>query len=627
MTQVTRLQQWGMRARTKLGRALFGDRIGLVLFLGSLCFVTLYWRDGVFITDNITLVEGLTALNDGHVWIEAATGDALSTPGTNVRDGFVYGRNYGQLVLSLPALWGLQVLAAIADLHVALLAAWHLLALAFVVTLGRVLDRRRLAALGGSALVLGSFLLNLGLVTAFATRSLPLLALQATSAVAAGFVAVFLYRLLARIQTRRAGIVAGAGAVVAMPIGFWATVPKRHVFSALVCVAILYAFVRSRTDGSVTVPRLGTVPAFRAAAYALVGILTWIHAAEGLFVCLALVAADVPTAPSNDLRTLAIVGGVFGIALLPTAVTNLLVTGAVVEPPRTLGGGGLAGATQGGTTGGAEPVSGGTGGIGVIAPLVEVIYTIPLVAPLAWLYARVTGLLGAGFEQLAHAEPVYRTFVRSSIEGISQDTRFLGVNLALLEAAPVLGTVAGTALWTFWTRQRALRQRIDAADLLAVFLTLVFVALYIERLPLNTQITVRYLLVLYPLAAYLLVRAQPVRRLVEQHLATIVWTYTAGVLIGGQLLLTSVVLGQYATAEAARLHALLGVILGGIVALLSLGSVLDRRLERPAAVGLGLAATAGTVFLLLSGLHYFSFTGEYVLPVADAISDLIDAAA
>jgi hypothetical protein len=132
---------------------------------------------------------------------------------------------------------------------------------------------------------------------------------------------------------------------------------------------------------------------------------------------------------------------------------------------------------------------------------------------------------------------------------------------------------------------------------------------------------------LYPLAAYLLVRAQPVRRLVEQHLATIVWTYTAGVLIGGQLLLTSVVLGQYATAEAARLHALLGVILGGIVALLSLGSVLDRRLERPAAVGLGLAATAGTVFLLLSGLHYFSFTGEYVLPVADAISDLIDAAA
>ena len=612
----------------RLGRVAFGDRVGFVLFLGSLCFVTLYWRTGLFITDNATLEATLGALAEGRVWIEPATGDYLSSPGTGVRDGFVYGRNYGQLVLSLPALWGLQALAAVTDLHVGLAAVWHLLALAFAVQVGRVVGPQREAAIGGSALVLASFLANVALASQFASVSLPLLALQATAAVAAGFVAVFLYRAVALKQTRRVGVLAGAGAAVAMPVGFWAVVPKRHAFTALACVALLYLFARSREDPGLAVPRIGTVPAYRAGAYAVVGLLTWIHAAEGLFVFLALVAVDVPTAPSNDARTLAAVGAVFVLSLFPTVVTNALVSGDPFRPPRTLYGAGLTVSDQGGTA----PVQpGGTGGSGtgdggflaVVAPLVDTAFA---VVPIDWLLFQTTGLIRRGLAGLTQPTDVYRTFVHSSVEGIDQKARFLGVNLAMLEAAPVLGAVGAVVLNAAPSRARQLRQRVDATDVLALFLVVAFVLLFISRLPLNTVITVRYLLPLYPLGAYLLARSALVNHLIDGYLPAILWSYAGGVLIGGQVLFVVLAVGQYAVAEAARLHAALGLALGGVLAVSCVLAALDERFELPAALVLGLAGAAGTVFLLLSGVHYFSFAGEYVLPVVGAVSDALAAA-
>ncbi len=607
--------QWQRRLtafRDRIGRALFGDRTGVVLFLGCLCFVTLYWRAGVFITDNITLEAALGALADGRLWIEPATGDHLASPGTGVRDGFVYGRNYGQLVLSLPALWGIQALTAVADLHVALIAVWHLLALAFVVHLGHLFGRRREIGLAGSALVLASFAANVALASEFVTVSRPLLALQATTAVAAGFVAVFLYRTIARKRDRRIGVLAGASAAVAMPVGFWAMVPKRHVLTALACVALLYAFARSRNDPGLTVPGLGTVPAYRAGAYALVGLYTWIHAAEGLFVFLALLAVDVPTAPSNDVRTLSVVGVAFFLSLLPTLTTNVLVSGDLFRPPRTVYGGGVSVSVGGAAASGGAPDGGG----GLGGRLQEI----------GWVFYQTTGLFRQGIRGLTELDDVYRTFVHSSVEGIDQKNRFLGVNLAVLEAAPLLGAASAVAVAVVPARARQLRRRVDATDLLALLLVVAFVVLYISRLPLNTMITVRYLLPLYPLGAYLLARSESVCRLVEDHLPAVLWSYTGGVLVGGQLLLAFLILEEYAIAEAARVHATLGVVLGGVLALVSLGGALDERLRTPAALALGLAGAAGTLFVLLSGLYYFSFVGEYVLPVAGAISDLLAAA-
>jgi uncharacterized membrane protein YgcG len=628
----------------RAGRTLFGDRAGFALFLGCLCFVLLYWRAGIFITDNITLREGLRALAEGHLWIEPATGNYLQTPGTSVENGYVYGRNYGQLFLSLPVLWGLQAVDLVADLHVALVALWHLLALGLVVQVGRLVSRRRIVTYAGSALVAASFVLNVGLATQFASVSRPLLALQLTTAVASGFVAVAIYRVIALHRTRRLALLAGAAVVVALPVGFWATIPKRHVFATLVCAEVLYLFTRSRESPGMALPGLGTVPVYRAGAYASAALLTWDHAAAGLFVFLALVAVDVPTAPSNDPRDLAFVGAVFGIALLPMFLTNYLVAGDPFRPPRTLYGSGVEGPAAPGSGGGAGGSAGGGsagggrdgslwrwGPIGLLVDVVRGAITAVgldwVFYQMGWLIAQTTFLVEQGLSGLTRGDEVVRTFLRSNVEGIAEDARFLGVNLSVLESAPLLGAMALAAVHAVSERVRSLSARVAPTDALALLLIVAFVLLYNDRLPLNTTITVRYLLPIYPLGVYLLARSVPVGGIVADHGRSALWAYAGGVLVGGQLLLAYLFLGDFAVAEAARVHATLGFGLGLVVAGIAVGTVVDDRFRQPTAVALGLAAAAGTVFLLLSGLHYFSFVGEYVLPVAGALSDVLAAAA
>lgn len=609
-------------------RALFGDRAGFALFLGVLCVVTLTWRVGLFITDNATLVHALDALSQGRFWIEPAGENALNAPGTSVRDGFVYGRNYGQLALSLPALWGVRALDALVNLRVALVAGWHLLALLFAVQVGRVVDRERVAAVSGSVVVLISFFANVALATQFTAPSLPLIALQGTTAVAAALIAVVIYRLLARRHGTRIGLIGGIGAALAMPVGFWGTVPKRHVFTSLFVVAILLAFLRSReSGGGVALPVVGTVPAYRALAYAFVGLLTWIHAAEGLFVFLALVAVDLPTAPTNDWRTLAFVGATFALSLLPVLVTNLFVTGEIVRPPRAMSGGTSGSLTEqvAGPAGDAAGGSGGGSGSGFTV-LFSPLAALAEGTPIDWITGQVLGLTSESLSNLAEPVTAGRTFVHSSVAGISQDDRFLGINLAMLEAAPVLGaSVAAASGWLLGSARR-FRSRLTATDALALAFALAFVALYLNRLPLNTQVTVRYLLPVYPLGAFLLARSAVVRALVTDHFRPMLWSYGGGVAIGGQLLFVGLVSGGYAVGEAARVHALLGVALGLLVAALGVAGVLDERARPATAVAFGLAGAAATVFFLLATAHYFSFIGEYALPVVGAISELLGTA-
>ena len=318
------------RARTQAGRWLFGDRVGLALFLGALCFGMLTWRAGLFISDNITLVRTLDALSEERLWIERADGDHARPPGTEVLDGRVYGRNYGQLVGSLPALWLLQVVDAVADLRVSLVAGWHLVVLGFGVVISDLMGYRRAGILAVAPLVVLSFVFKLLLATRINEPNLALFALQTTGFLTTGFCAVVLYRLLALQGERRVVALAGAAGVVAIPVGFWATIPKRHSISVLAVLTVLYLFGVSRRSG-------GTgreLPLARAGAYAVVGLLTRVHAAEGLFVFAALVGVNLPTAPRNDRRSLAAVGAVFAVSLLPMLVTNTLVTGEALRPPR-----------------------------------------------------------------------------------------------------------------------------------------------------------------------------------------------------------------------------------------------------------------------------------------------------
>lgn len=365
---------WVRTFTRRLGRTVFGDRRGLVLFLASVCFFGLYWRAGVTINDNYTLTHTLAALAEGRLWIEPATGEYIDAPGTFVHDGMVYGRNYGQLVVALPFLWAVEALDFVADLRVGLTALWHLAALSLVVQLSRFFfNSRRSILLVGSGAVLLSFVANLALVTQFVDGSWPLVALQLATMVAGGLLAVMVYRLVRLRHSPRLGLLTGGAAVLATPVGFWAVVPKRHVLTALVCVSILYTFARSREGAAAhQISWVGEVPIFRAAAYALVGFLAWVHAAEGIFVLLALVTVDIPTAPSNDRRTLAVLGVVLGLSLVPFFLTNYLIAGHPLEPPRMLLGGSSGTGGSGGGNAGGGPV-----GLEEVLVVLVVVYSPP----------------------------------------------------------------------------------------------------------------------------------------------------------------------------------------------------------------------------------------------------------
>jgi len=602
------------RALERAGRVVFGNRIGFGLFLGTLCFLGLYWRAGVFITDTETLIATLDALSEGRLWIEPAAESSFQAPGAVVADGYVYGRNYGQLLASLPVRWLLGVLESVATLRVALTALWHLCALWFVAQIGHVLRARRAASLLGAPIVLASFLLNLSLARQFAAVSRSLLALQIVTMLATAMLAVVVFRLVTRRYEPLTGVSAGVASVAVLPVGFWAGLPKRHVLVALLLVGILYAFARSREPAALRVPLLGTVPGFRALAYVLVGLLAWIHAAEAIFALLALALVDVPTAPSNDRTSLAFVVAAFALSLAPALVTNVLISGDPSTPPRMLtpanlhsvssGAGGLSGRFD----------VGGTTGLFLVDQVLRV--------------GTVVGIqLVEGATATLDPDRFVQTWVRSGATDYlgRGKPEFAGTNLAVLEAVPLFGgfVVVLTFVRSMGADLRGTLGRIEPTDALAVALTAAFVLLYAKRLPVHVQVTVRYLLPTYPLMLYLLVRIGPVRTLWRDHRRSVLWTYVAAVLLGSQVLLAGVVATDATVARASQFHAHLGLGLAAFLAVTLLAARVDDRAEPVAAVALALAAAAGTAFVLLSGFAYFSFVGEHVLPVADAISDVI----
>lgn len=602
----------GTAVRRLLLRGLFGDRIGLAVFLGCLCFAGLFWRVGVVINDNITLINALYALADGHLEIEQAVYGYLDAPGTYVADGQLYGRNYGQLVFTLPFLWLVRGLGTVGDLGVALPALWSLTALAFGREVGRALGRERAGALSGSVVALGAFGLNVALSQPISTVKAPLVALQLSAMVATALAAVAMYRLAARMHGARLGIAAGAAVAVATPVGFWASIPKRHVYVAALVLAMAYAFYRSRdpdADGLLSATGL------RALTYALVGLATWIHGGEGFVLFLALVLADVPTAPSNDPRTLAVVGGAFALSMVPFLATNELVSGSMIRPPRQLPSyeGGDPEAAAGGASGGTT-----TGSSGLVSAVLGTATL--LLSPL------VDGVVVT----IRSPERVYETFVRAGyIQNVAVEDNTETINLTVVESMPLAGGLVGivvavavaarsalstgrtsVAAWLASVRQSPAR----ATDLFVVAVAIGTALIYMPRLPLHAQVTVRYLLVLYPLAVYGLVRLPAVRRALDRYGTAALWTYAIGVLIGTQLLLAVVVGRAFGRGQAIQLHAWLDLAAAAVLGLAAGGAVVDDRFDLPLAVALGAAAALGTAFLLLSGFAYFQY-GQYALPV------------
>lgn len=617
--------QWRVWSRHLVGvfrtlaRVTVGDRLGGALFLGSLCVFGLYWRAGPFITDTATIVATLDALAQGRLWIDQATGAHFSAPGAVVNEGMVYGRNYGQVALAMPVLLALDGLSAIADLRVGLTALWHLAVLGLLAQVTRLLDVRPAVTVAGCLAVVASFGLNLTTATQFVEASRSLLALQISTMVFAGMLAATVYRLVAWRYDTRLGLVAGGASVVVLPVGFWAGFPKRHVLVALLVVGLLYAFARSRTaERPVAAPYIGRLPGFRALAYALVGLLAWVHAGEAVFVFAILVAVDVPTAPSNDWRILVALAGVFALALLPTFVTNGLVGGNPLLPPRLL---------EPAST--VAPADAGASGIGGQVRPGATPYTQPLdvsflPGPIEFIATVVVG----GTLGLTELERLSQTWLRSGSAGLitGGHAAFAGANLTVLESIPVFGAflaVIVTAGRRFRGSIGSIRDALEATDALAVGITGVFVLMYTPRLPTHVQISVRYLLPAYPLLLYLLVRTPAVRRLLTDRSRLVGWSYAGGVLVGTQFVLAYVVLQDLTVAGAVQVHARIGLALAGLLAIAVVVAEFDDRAPPLAAVALGLAAASGTAFILLAGLGYFSFVGEFVLPVADRVAALI----
>ncbi|MFB6188411.1 MAG: hypothetical protein ABEI57_00870 [Halapricum sp.] len=637
----------------RLGRIVFGDYLGLALFLGTLCYLAVLTRVGIFITDTYTTANAFVALTHGHLAVEHAVyGPSLATPGMHVVDGAHYGRNYGQLVLSLPAYWLLRGVGLVADLRIALVASWSLALLAFSLVVGRLLDYRREFALAGSALALVMFVANVAVATPLPGKIVPVLAMQLTSIVAGALTAVVAYRLVGDLTTRRTGTVAGVAVVLATPIGFWAPIPKRHVFTTLCVLVAMFAFARSRDPET---PRRDLV---HGGAYAATGLLAWIHAPEALVLFTALAVADVATSPPARYRALPTVIGVFLVSLLPFFVTNLLVSGNPFVPPRLLKvyhppspHGGIGTKPSGGNGGGTNPSGGGgtskgggnrssngasSGSSGGFDPL-SVVYV--LYDAIATATAEFVGLLVRGFETARdQSDQLYRTFVRSGYVAHYANASDEAINLSVLESAPILGGLVVTPLVAAVTHVRSradlreLRQPGPATALAMGVFTVLFSLLYVERLPLFAQVTVRYLLPLYAVGVVGVVSLPPFRRVWEAHVRSFGWAVAGGVLLGGQVLTAVVVAQRLAIGEAFQFHALLGLGLAGAVVAGAIVGSYTERYDRAIAAILGLTTASIVVFSLLVVTAYSTGIGKYpvdggqLLPIVRVLADLLTAA-
>lgn len=635
-----------------VARRVFGDRYALALWLGLLVAFSLYWRVGIFIADTYTTANTLAAVAGGHLHIvETPYSLTLgSQPGLHHVSGDLYGRNYGQVALAVPIVWAFQALSALVARRLVLLGLWSGLALAFVSQLGTLGHRhtgvsRRAILWGGSALVTVLFLLGVSSATALSETALALAAFQFSTMLAAATAGAVLYRLVRLWHGRTVALAAGGAVGLASSVGFWASLPKRHVLVAALLLTAVYAFARSRI--AYHDDRFRRALAFRAGAYLAAALVTWTHAFEGFFLVATLGIVDLATARRNALSDLLVVGCALLIGSLPMLLTNYLISGNPAKPPRLLPrvdganaefvpdttfseGGASGGSDAGAGAGGGDGGSGGDGfgGIGdvpVLAPLFAVLSRIgDVIGPaMAFVPAAILG----GFESLTDLGRMSHVFVRGGhIPGVRYHLNGHAIiELTMLESVPVLGALAAAPIYG----ARVLRRRAAEfgrlpsqyspraqTDLLVAALAVVFTVIYLERLPLYSQLTVRYLLPTVPLLLYGVARLPAVNGAARDATRWLVGGYAASALGGIALCLAAVAGLDLTLGEAVQFHALLdlggaavcaGAVVGGTVAP-------DRVSPRAVAIGVALPAGLTTAFLVLSGLVYFQY-GSYALDV------------
>lgn len=632
----TEIRQLGRRLRS----AAFGDRVGLTIFLGALVFYVAYWRIGFFLTDSTTIANAMVNVADGRLAIvETPYSLTLgSQPGlVSGPDGQAFARNYGHVFVSLPLLWVLDLASLVVDPRMLLAGLWSLLIAGFAHHLGGVLGRPELRT-GGAILAAVLFVGNAVTATELAADRFALVALQSSTTLAAGATAVFVYRLVDRIEGRRVGAAAGAAVVLATPVSFWASIPKRHALSTAVVAVTLYCFAVSRAEGERAVRA-------RVVAYAVPGLYALVHPFEALFVLLVLGPLDLLSAPSNSPRRLALVAGGFVLSVVPLFVVNTLISGNPFESPRMLppvdpdaqlpsgpdlepgsGGGGGGSGSDARTGGSADSGGSGEGGGGgfdpgelLPDPVRRAAGTVDRVV------GFVSGSVADGIALVGDVGRLYHVLLRSGwIAGVDYaNTAFETIELALLESFPLLAAslaVVADGLGRVRAGIPSL-EGFHATDALAGGYAVVFVLVYLPLLPLHSQITPRYLLVTVPALVYLVARIPTVAGTVRAVPRWLAGGYVASVVVGAPALWVVLSAVDPAVGEAFQLHALLALA-AAMVALLTAVSLPVHDDRRIVAVGLAVPAGVTTLFLLLSGIEYFSY-GSYALGLVRELSALI----
>ena len=619
-----------------LTRVLFGGRPGLMLFCGSLALFMLTWRIGVYFNDIGLFPTMLEYMAEGKLSFGSPDEFEFGYPGMHSRNGEVYGRAYGLVAPAVPVLWVLEGTEALVNPTWLVLFGWSGLLLAIGALVGDHFGRQRQGfAVGGA--VAGVALLGNAWFYKPLVSDLKVVALQVVTMIAGAVVVVTIYRLLADRHGTKLGLLGGAAVLLGTPVAFWATTPKRHTLTAMFVVLALFLFARSRSENRT----VSEQTAYRGGAYAAAGLLAWVHAPEGFTLLAAIALVDVPTAPRNDVRSLAIVGAMFGVSLLPYLVTNALVSGNPLLPPHFLdsyhgealaesansvaGSGGTAstGSSASGTTG---TDSGGAlavvlGAIGTVAHLFS--SGIEKVTPL--IQHGVTMYVSGFVELFTEPDQVFQVFVRWGTKETSGPTLFFdgGTNLSVLESMPLIAALIALPVRRrveeLRTGTRRLRDIVDPVDLVVIVFAVLFTSLYMNRLPVHIMTTVRYLHPLYPLAVYGLFRLPQVRSLIESYTRQAILGYEATVLLGTPLTFGAMLLFETTKGQMVQNIGLASLAIAGILALSLLIARRDDRATPVAAGAFGMAVGVATIYLLVTSFVLFHY-GPSALPAVDRLT-------
>ena len=621
------------------------DHTLLALVYGSALFFMLCWRVGVLINDSYVFANTLIAIRNGHLQITELVYRA-SQPGLYISDGAIYGRNYGLAFLALPVLLGIQGIAQVIDPLIVIAGVWSVLLGLFVDECRQVAGWSRTVTYAGSGIGVLFFGLNLWLLQPIPRNWHPHMALQVTSICFATATVALVYKLGRAVASRRVGIFVGGLAAVASPIAFWATLSKRHTLTGFLSLAALYGLYQSRTADA---PR--DALRYRVLAYASVGLTAWTHSIEGLLLALALVPLDLLTARTSVIRSIGISGSALTVAFLPFFLTNLLISGNPVRPPRSLAQPtrseleavfGSSGTTDDSVGPGGE--LNGTIGDGAAQTDADVLSSLidSLAAGASERAVTFVSYITSNIMTLVDAERWYTVFVRSS-EGLFSSGQFdvPAREFAMLESLPVLGVLVAVVVLGIrhvspadWRLRETFREDPRrVADAFVVLYTAWLLVIYLPRLPLHVTYTVRYLYPIYPLGLYAVARLAIVRRTVDVAWRRLLTSYAAAVIIGGVGMLA--VLGFVIAnpdgfarhmdtyADAFRIHAIAGAAIGVLVAAWSGYAAYTGDGEQVGATWLGIAAGVTTLFLVFAALRYFAFTSQYAVPISRAVARLL----